>query len=48
MINKKINPYKSCKLFYGNDVNSVNNCLSETTSAFLGTDSINSYSNYLQ
>ena len=45
MINKKINPYKSCKLFYGNDVNSVNNCLSETTSAFLGTDSINSYSN---
>ena len=43
MITKKINPYKSCNLFYGDDVNNVNNCLAETTSAFLGTYNINSY-----
>jgi len=36
MNNKQIDPYKSCKLFYGNDVNNINNCLAETTVAFLG------------
>lgn len=40
----QIDPYKACKLFYGDSVNDVNNCLSETTAAFLGTDSINSFS----
>ena len=43
-----INPCKACSDYYKDpvdNIDNINNCCSETTAAFLNTDSINSFSN---